>query len=106
LFFGTDFTEDGWDANLTARYAGQFSNSRWYAASVTLVDPDEGDTELGFQFDYYLDRWSIGGGLGTSSDLWLLRAEFALPHGFALLGRIYGDGGSNAMGLTLTWRDL
>jgi hypothetical protein len=105
LFFGTDFSDDGWDPNLKARYAGQLSNSRWYAASVTLADPDEGNTDLGLEFDYYLDKFSLGAGINTS-DLWVLRAEFTLPHGFALRGRIYGDDGSDGVGLTLTWRDL
>jgi len=106
LFFGTDFSDDGWDPNVRARYAGQFSNSRWYAASVMLADPDDGDTDLGFEFDYYLDKFSLGGGLHSGSDLWVVRAEFTLPHGFALRGRIYGDDGGDGLGLTLTWRDL
>ena len=105
LFFGTNFSDDGWDPNLTARYAGQFSNSRWYAASAVLTDSDDGDTSLGLDFDYYLDKFSLGGGLNTD-DLWVVRAEFTLPHGFALRGRIYGDDGSDGVGLTLTWRDL
>lgn len=105
LFFGTDFSDDGWDPNLTARYAGQFSNSRWYAASAVLTDSDDGDSNLGLEFDYYLDKFSLGGGFNTN-DLWVVRAEFTLPNGFALRGRIYGDDGSDGVGLTLTWRDL
>jgi hypothetical protein len=106
LFFGTDFTEDNWDPNLTARYAGQLANSHWYAASITLADPDDGDTNVGLEFDYYFDKFKLGGGFQSGSDAWTVRAEFGLPHGFALLGRFYTDDSSNGVGLTLTWRDL
>jgi len=106
LFFGTDFTEDDWDPNLTARYAGQFANSRWYAASITLTEPDDDDTDVGLEFDYYLDKFKLGGGYHSGSDLWTVRAEVGLPHGFALLGRYYTDDASDGFGLTLTWRDL
>lgn len=106
LFFGTDFTEDDWDPNLTARYAGQFANARWYAASITLTDPDDDDTNVALEFDYYLDKFKLGGGYHSGSDLWTVRAEVGLPHGFALLGRYYTDDNSDGFGLTLTWRDL
>jgi hypothetical protein len=106
LFFGTDFTEDGYDPNITARYVGQFKNSHWYAASVSAVDPDAGDTELGVEFDYYFDSFKVGGGFDTGGDRWTVRAEKGLPHGFALLGHIDTDDGGDGFGLTLTWRDL
>jgi hypothetical protein len=106
LFFGTDFTEDNYDPNLTARYAGQLANSHWYAASISLVDPDDDDTDVGLEFDYYFDGFKLGGGYHSASDLWTVRAEFGLPHGFALLGRYYTDDGSEGFGLQLTWRDL
>jgi hypothetical protein len=106
LFFGTDFTEDNWDPNLTARYAGQLANSHWYAASVSLADPDDDDTDLGVEFDYYFDGFKLGGGFHSGSDQWTVRAEFGLPHGFALLGRYYTDDSADGVGLQLTWRDL
>jgi hypothetical protein len=106
LFFGTDFTEDDWDPNLTARYAGQLANTRWYAASISLSDPDEGDTDVGLEFDYYFDGFKLGAGFNSGSELWTARAEVGLPHGFALLGRVYTDDFGDGVGLTLTWRDL
>ena len=69
LFFGTDFTEDDWDPNLTARYAGKFANDHWYAASITLADADEGDSTVGLEFDYYFDSFKLGGGFNSGSDL-------------------------------------
>jgi len=106
LFFGTDFTEDEWDPNLTARYVGKFSNGHWYGASITLADPDEDDTEIGLDFDYYFDRFKLGWSLNSGTNLVSARAEVGLPHGFALLGRVYTNDGSDGFGLQLTWRDL
>ncbi|HEV7609523.1 MAG TPA: hypothetical protein VGO61_19460 [Steroidobacteraceae bacterium] len=106
LFFGTDFTEDGYDPNITARYVGQFKNSHWYGASVSAVDPDGGDSEVGVEFDYYFDTFKVGGGFNTAGDRWTVRAEKGLPHGFALLGHVDTDDGGDGFGLTLTWRDL
>ena len=106
LFFGTDFTEDDWDPNLTARYVGKFANQHWYGASITLADPDDGDTDLGLEFDYYFDGFKLGASYGSGSDLFGVRAEFGLPHGFALLGRVYSDDAGDGFGLQITWRDL
>ena len=100
LFFGTDFTEDDWNPNLTARYAAKLGNEHWWAGSVTVADPDEGDTDVGVEFDYYFPSFKLGGGFNTGGDLWTLRAEAGLPHGFALLGRVYGDDGGDGLGLT------
>ena len=106
LFFGTDFTEDDWDPNLTARYAGKLANDHWWAGSISVADPDEDDTDVGVEFDYYFPSFKVGGGFNTGGDFWTVRAEAGLPHGFALLGRVFGDDGSEGFGLTLTWRDL
>jgi hypothetical protein len=106
LFFGTDFTEDDWDPNVTARYAGELANKHWYAASVTVADPDEGDTDVGVEFDYYFPAFKLGGGFSSGTDLWNVRAEVGLPQGFALQGRVFGDDGGDGFGLQLTWRDL
>lgn len=106
LFFGTDFTEDDYDPNLTVRYAGQLANSHWYGAALSLADPDGGDTDVGLEFDYYFDGFKLGAGYHSGSDLWTARAEVGLPHGFALLGRVYTDDFGDGFGLTLTWRDL
>jgi len=105
LFFGTDFTDDDWDPNLTARYAGKLANDNWYAASINLADSDD-DTTVGLEFDYYFPKFKLGAGFNSGSDLWLVRGEIGLPHGFALLGRIYSDDDGDGLGLTITWRDL
>jgi hypothetical protein len=106
LFFGTDFTDDNYDPNLTARYVGQFANKHWYGASIAVVDVEDDDTVVDVQFDYYFDKFKLGGGFNSGDDRWLARAEFGLPHGFALLGRVYSDDVGDGVGLQLTWRDL
>ena len=106
LFFGTDVTEDDYDPNLTARYAGKLANSHWYAASISLADPDEGDTDVGLEFDYYFDSFKLGGGFRSGNERWTVHAEVGLPHGFALLGRYFTDDFSDGFGVQLTWRDL
>ncbi len=47
LLVTTDFDEDGWDPNATARYVGKLGNDHYYAASISVVDPDEGDLDIG-----------------------------------------------------------
>jgi hypothetical protein len=106
LFFGTDFTEDDYDPNLTARYVAQLANSHWYGASITLLDPDDDDTEVALEFDYYFDKFKLGGGYNSGGDRLTVRAEFGLPHGFALLGRVFTDDVGDGFGVQLTWRDL
>jgi hypothetical protein len=106
LFFGTDFAEGGYDPNITARYVGQFANTRWYGASITATDPDEGDTDVALEFDYYFDSFKLGGGYGSGNDRWSARAEVGLPHGFALLGRVFTADDGDGFGVVLTWRDL
>jgi len=106
LFLGTDFNEDGWDPNVTARYVGKLANGHWYGASVSAADPDVGENRVGVEFDYYFDTFSVGGGFNSGGDRWSVRAEKGLPNGFALLGRVYTDDGGDGFGLTLTWRDL
>jgi hypothetical protein len=108
LFFGTDFTEDGYDPNITARYAGKLANDHWWAGSVAVIDPDEGDTDVGIQFDYYFPSFKVGGGYSTAGEQLSARLEFGLPHGFALQGTVFteDDSDSDGLGLQLTWRDL
>ena len=106
LFFGTDFAEGGYDPNLTTRYVGKLGSGHWWAGSVTVTDPDEGDVDVGLQFDYYFPAFRLGGGYDSGGDRWSARAEFGLPHGFALLGRVYTADDGNGFGFTLTWRDL
>jgi hypothetical protein len=106
LFFGTDFAEGGYDPNITARYVGQFANTHWYGASITATDPDDGDTDVALEFDYYFDSFKLGGGYGSGNDRWSARAEVGLPHGFALLGRVFTADDGDGFGVVLTWRDL
>jgi hypothetical protein len=106
LSFGTDFHEDGYDPNVSARYAGKLPNGRWFSASVSAVDPDAGDTAVGFQADYYLDGIAFGGGFSSGSDRWNVRVDKGLPHGFGFLVRYYSEDGGNGVGAMLTWRDL
>jgi len=105
LFFGTDFTDDDWDPNLTARYANKLANDNWWAGSISLVDTDD-DTDIGLEFDYYFPKFKLGGGYNSGGDRVLVRGEMGLPNGFALLGRVYTDDLGDGFGLTLTWRDL
>ena len=106
LFFGTDFAEGGYDPNLTARYVGKLADNQWWAGSVHVADPDDGDTDVGVQFDYYFPAFRLGGGYNSDGDRWSGRAEVGLPHGFALLGRVFTADDGDGFGFTLTWRDL
>lgn len=106
LHLGTDFTSDDYDPNITVRYAGKLPNARWYSMSVHASDPDQGDTEVGFQADYYLDGIAFGGGMSTGGDRWNVRVDKGLPHGFGLLIRYYADDLGDGVGAMLTWRDL
>ena len=106
LFFGSDFHEDGYDPNITARYAGKLPNGRWFSASVSAVDPDVGDSVVGFQADYYLDGFALGGGFSSGADRWNVRFDKGLPNGFGLLLRYFAEDGGDGVGAMLTWRDL
>ncbi len=106
LFFGTDFTEDGYDPNITARYAGKLSNDHWWAGSISAIDPDEGDSAVGVEFDYYFPSFKLGGGFNSGADRISARVERGLPHGFALQGSIHTDDFGDGFALQLTWRDL
>ena len=106
LLLYTDFTEDGWDPNATAKYVGKMGNGHFYAATVSVLDPDEEDVEVGLDFDYFLDTtFSIGGGVTTGNDDTVtIRAEkFFMPN-FAVGGRVsFGDEG-DGIGATVKWR--
>jgi hypothetical protein len=55
LLISTVVTERGYDPNIMARYVAKLPNSHYYAAAVNIVDPDQGDTSFGVEFDYYFD---------------------------------------------------
>jgi len=101
----TDFTEDGWDANATARYVGKMGNDHYYAAMVSVRDPDDDDVNVGLDFDYFLDHTlSIGGGVSTGSDNVRIRAEKFFMTNFAVGGRIYFGDDGDGLGATVKWR--
>jgi hypothetical protein len=105
LLVTTDFDEDGWDPNATARYVGKLGNDHYYASSISVVDPDDGGLDIGLGFDYYLDHtFSLGGGYGSGSDTFSVRAEkFFMPN-FAVGGRIYTDDNGDGLGAFIKWR--
>ena len=105
LLVYTDFSEDGWDPNATAKYVGKFGNDHYYNAIVSVLDPDEGDVDIGLDFDYYLDHtFSIGGGVSSGSDNITVRAEkFFMPN-FAVGGRVFFGDDGDGLGATVKWR--
>jgi len=105
LLVTTDIDEDGWDPNATAKYVGKLGNQHYYAASVSVVDPDEGDLDIGVGFDYYLDHtFSVGGGYGSGSNTFSARAEKFFRPDFAVGGRIYIDDNGDGIGVFVKWR--
>jgi hypothetical protein len=105
LLVTTDFTEDGWDANATARYVGKMGNDHYYAAQVSVHDPDDDDVNVGLDFDYYLDHTlSIGGGVGIGSDTVTIRAEKFFMQNFAVAGRVFFGDDGDGLGATVKWR--
>jgi cyclophilin family peptidyl-prolyl cis-trans isomerase len=76
LLITTELGEGGYDPNLRARHVGKLPNSHFYAGSVSIVDPDEGDTSIGVDFDYFLDdSTSVGAGYQDGPDRLEVRAE-------------------------------
>jgi len=105
LLVTTDIDEDGWDPNATAKFVGKLGNQHYYAASVSVLDPDEGDLDIGVGFDYYLDHtFSIGGGYGSGSDFLSVRAEKFFRPDFSVGGRVYTDDNGDGIGAFVKWR--
>ena len=105
LLVTTDFDEDGWDPNATAKYVGKIADRHFYAASVSVTDPDEGDVDIGVAFDYYLDRtFSIGAGFNDGADVFSVRAEKFFKPNFAVGARAYTGDGTDGFGVRATWR--
>ena len=105
LLVTTQFDEDGWDPNATARYVGKLPNSNFYAASVTVVDPDLGDLTWGVGFDYYFDP-TLSVGINLTEYTTGLRAEKFFTPRFSVTG--YVDAGDDDLGdrfgARLAWR--
>jgi hypothetical protein len=105
LLLTTDFDEDGWDPNITAKYVGKMANAHYYAITASAVDPDEGDTDVGLDFDYYLDNtFSVGAGYGSGSDSWSLRAQKFFAPRFAVGGHLTTSDDGTGFGASVTWR--
>ena len=105
LLVTTDFDEDGWDPNATAKYVGKIADRHFYAASVSVTDPDDDDVDLGLAFDYYLDlTFSVGAGFNSGQDAFSLRAEKFFKPNFAVGGRAYFGDDSDGFGATVSWR--
>jgi hypothetical protein len=99
----TRFDEDGWDPNVTAKYVGKLPNAHFYAATVSAVDPDEGDVDVRLDVDYFLDTTlSVGAGVGRHD--WTLRAEKFFTPGFAVGGRFSALDEGDQFGASVTWR--
>ena len=105
LLVTTDFDENGWDPNVRAKYVGKMANSHYYAVSASAVDPDDGDTNVGLDFDYYLDNtFSVGAGFGSAADTFSLRAQKFFTPSFAVEGRVSTGDVGDGFGATVSWR--
>jgi hypothetical protein len=105
LLITTDLREQGYDPNITARHVGKLPNGRFYAGSVSVIDPDLGDTSFGLDFDYYFDESvSLGVGYEDADDQWQVRAEKFFGESWAVGASAstndYGDG----IGISVSWR--
>ena len=105
LLVFTDFDEDGWDPNVTAKYVGKFDFGNFYAASISVADSDDDDVDVGVGFDYFFDHtFSVGAAL--SSDRFEVRGEkFFMPN-FSAGARIYtpDDDDGDGFGAFVKWR--
>lgn len=105
LLVTTDFDEDGWDPNVTARLVSQLPNSHFYAGSISIVDPDGGDTTFGIDFDYFLDNFtSIGVGYEDAGETVELRGEKFFSRNWAAGVSIRTADGGDGFGVHLVWR--
>ena len=105
LLVTTDFDENGWDPNVRAKYVGKMANSHYYALSASVEDPDDGDTDVGLDFDYFLDNtFSVGAGFGSSADTFRLRAQKFFTPSFAVEGRLSTGDVGDGIGATVSWR--
>jgi hypothetical protein len=105
LLITTELQEHGYDPNVTARYVGKLPNAHYYAGSVSLVDPDQGDTSFGVAFDYFFDH-SLSAGLayeeGSESMTGRVRKFFS-PR-FSLGGSYTTSDFSDSYNVDVAWR--
>ncbi len=105
LLLTTNFEEDGYDPNLTARYVGKLPNDHFYAGSVSIVEPDQGDTSFGVDFDYFFNEsTSAGVGYADAGDRWELRAEKFFSRTWAAGFSAHTADGGDGFGVHVTWR--
>jgi len=105
LLVSTDFDEDGWDPNATAKYVGMFGNGHWYAASIRVVDPDDDDIIVGADFDYFFDpTFSVGVGADSDFDTLEVRTENFFTPGFSLGGRAFFTDAGDGFAASVKWR--
>ena len=104
LLLTTNFDEHGWDPNISAKYVGKMANSHFYSITASAVDPDQGDTDVGLAFDYYLDTtFSVGAGYGSAADSWSLRAQKFFTKNFAVGGHLTTSDDGDGFGASVTW---
>jgi hypothetical protein len=105
LLLLTNFDEDGWDPNVTAKYVGKMANAHYYAITASAVDPDRGDTNVSLDFDYYLDNTlSVGAGYGSAADDFSLRAQKFFTPSFAVGAHASTGDDGDGFGANVTWR--
>ncbi len=105
LLVTTNFDEDGYDPNVTARYVGKLPNAHFYAGSVGLVDPDQGDLSFEIDFDYFIDEsTSLGAGYTDAGDRWEVRAEKFFSNTWAAGVTAHTSDFSDGFGVHVTWR--
>jgi len=105
LLLFTNFDEDGWDPNVTAKYVGKMANAHYYSITASAVDPDEGDTNVSLDFDYYLDNtFSVGAGYGSAADDFSLRARKFFTPSFAVGAHVSTGDDGDGFGANVTWR--
>jgi hypothetical protein len=101
----TDFDEDGWDPNVTARYVGKMGGGHWYVVNARAVDPDAGDLNVSLDFDYFLDlTFKVGAGFNDAGDRWTARAEKFFTSRFAVGGSLHTDDGGEGLSAHVSWR--
>ncbi len=106
LLVTTDFDEDGWDPNVTARYVGTLPNAHFYAGRASLVDPDGGDAYVALDFDYYLDTaTSVGAGYSEGDERLELRARKFFSQSWAAGVSAFTADGADGFGVHITWRN-
>jgi hypothetical protein len=105
LLITTSLQEHGYDPNVTVRHVGKLPNKHYYAGSVSIVDPDHGDTSFGLDFDYYFDATSsLGFGYEDGGDRWELRAEKFLSKSWAAGASAFTANHGDGVGIHVTWR--